>query len=395
MALKFAKLTRPAIRKTMPGERIMEHGISFERLSTGDGVYRVNVMVDGLRVHRTVGKESAGVTREQCEQFIEQARTQAREGRLNLPKGRKIPLSFVQAAARYVLRLKDEAGLNLLKKEQHLRDHLTPFFGSTPLNKITTDKVERYKRARGDAGAASGTVNRELATLSHLLTKAVEWQWLSHKPARMPRTKEQPGRITYLTTEQASRLIEAARTDQSPDIYPFIVIGLATSMRRMEILAMRLEHIDPGRRRIFIPEAKGGAREQPMTAHLARFLQDYLDAAEPGKAWLFPSKRSASGHVMNIEKQFRRVVSAAGLDPKAIVRHTLRHTAITHLVQAGVDLPTVQRVSGHKTLQMVVRYAHQNGEHIQAAMDKLEVRYGQGELVNANDVSSLKGTAKR
>jgi hypothetical protein len=45
------------------------------------------------------------------------------------------------------------------------------------------------------------------------------------------------------------------------------------------------------------------------------------------------------------------------------------------LVQAGVDLPTVQRVSGHKTLQMVVRCSHQNGEHIQAAMDKLDRRY--------------------
>ncbi|MCZ6645337.1 MAG: tyrosine-type recombinase/integrase [SAR324 cluster bacterium] len=76
-----------------------------------------------------------------------------------------------------------------------------------------------------------------------------------------------------------------------------------------------------------------------------------------------------------MEKSFRRVVEQAGLDSKVVVRHTLRHTAITHLVQAGVDLPTVQRISGHKTLEMVVRYAHQNGEHIQAAMDKLEERY--------------------
>lgn len=56
---------------------------------------------------------------------------------------------------------------------------------------------------------------------------------------------------------------------------------------------------------------------------------------------------------MNIEKPFRRVVETAGLDPKQIVRHTLRHTAIIHLVQAGIDLPTVKRISGHRTLQMV------------------------------------------
>jgi site-specific recombinase XerD len=78
---------------------------------------------------------------------------------------------------------------------------------------------------------------------------------------------------------------------------------------------------------------------------------------------------------MDVKRSYRRVVAAAGLDPKQIVRHTLRHTAITHLVQSGVDLPTVKRISGHKTLSMVEKYAHQNGEHIQAAMDKLEERY--------------------
>jgi len=69
------------------------------------------------------------------------------------------------------------------------------------------------------------------------------------------------------------------------------------------------------------------------------------------------------------------VVETAGLDPKQIVRHTLRHTAITHLVQAGIDLPTVKRILGHRTLQMVERYSHQNGAHIQAAVNKLEQRY--------------------
>ena len=79
--------------------------------------------------------------------------------------------------------------------------------------------------------------------------------------------------------------------------------------------------------------------------------------------------------MVNPEKPWKRVVKAAGLDPSEVVRHTLRHTAITHLIQAGVDLPTVQKISGHKTLEMVLRYAHQNGEHIQAAMDVLEKRY--------------------
>ncbi|MBF0152722.1 MAG: tyrosine-type recombinase/integrase [Magnetococcales bacterium] len=69
------------------------------------------------------------------------------------------------------------------------------------------------------------------------------------------------------------------------------------------------------------------------------------------------------------------------LDPFQIVRHTLRHTAITHLVQAGIDLPTVKRISGHKTLAMVERYSHQNGEHTQTAMDRLESRYQEKRVI--------------
>ena len=103
-------------------------------------------------------------------------------------------------------------------------------------------------------------------------------------------------------------------------------------------------------------------------------MRNYVDSTKPHQEWLFPAK-SKTGHVVAIEKAFRRVVVSAGLDPKVINRHTLRHTAITHLVQAGIDLPTVKRISGHKDLSMVERYSHQNGEHIQEAMDKLERRY--------------------
>jgi site-specific recombinase XerD len=78
---------------------------------------------------------------------------------------------------------------------------------------------------------------------------------------------------------------------------------------------------------------------------------------------------------MDVKKAFARVVQDAGLDKREVTPHTLRHTAITHLVQAGVDLPTVQRISGHKTLDMVLRYSHQNNEHIHSAIDKLNDRY--------------------
>ena len=149
-------------------------------------------------------------------------------------------------------------------------------------------------------------------------------------------------------------------------------------MRMSEILSIRRENVDPDRKRIFIPKAKAGAREQPITDALANVLRSQLEQLPKGCEWLFPSIASKSGHLATIRKAHRRVVKAAGLDPDVVVRHTFRHTAVTHLVQAGVDLPTVQKISGHKTLAMVARYAHANGTHIDAAMDRLERRIGDG-----------------
>jgi len=119
-----------------------------------------------------------------------------------------------------------------------------------------------------------------------------------------------------------------------------------------------------------------------MTHRLATFLQTYVAESVPADSvWLFPSElkkdgkpkpKSKSGNTVAIQKPLRLAAIAAGLVSAQVVRHTLRHTAATHLVQSGVDLPTVKRIDGWKTLAMVERYAHQNCEHIQAAMDKLE-----------------------
>jgi integrase len=147
-------------------------------------------------------------------------------------------------------------------------------------------------------------------------------------------------------------------------------------MRHSEVLAIRRDEIDIGRRVIWIPEAKAGSREQPITRELCAYLEDRMRMLPAGCDWLFPSPGSARGHTHTIRKAFRRSVARAGMDPDQITPHTLRHTAVTHLVQAGVDLPTVQRISGHKTLAMVARYAHQSGAHIDAAMNRLEGRVG-------------------
>ena len=94
MARRFDRLHRLAVRRLSSGDKITEHGIAAERMENGDTRYSVNIMVDGQRIHRVIGRESEAVTRRQCEEFIQIKRTEAREGRLSLPKGRKTHLSL-------------------------------------------------------------------------------------------------------------------------------------------------------------------------------------------------------------------------------------------------------------------------------------------------------------
>ncbi len=399
MARRFHKLTRPNLRNLKPGTQLCEHGITYEKLANGDGVFRVNIMEGKVRIHRTIGNESAGVTLETCISTIEQLRTEAREGRLNLPKGRKVMMGFEEAAGTYLENLRKTGGKGITDKSLRLRLHLVPFFSQTPLNQITTVLVDEYKASRlagysikgGDwrskksqathqhQGAkitqvSQATVNKELGVLSHLLSRAIDWGWLMQKPCKIVKYREDNQRIEYLTEDQMHTLLDTAKQDRHPEIYLFMLIGLSTGMRKMEILSIKVEEIDFGQRLIHIPKAKAGARPQPFPESMVLELKRYLRQSGIETGWLFPAEDSKTGHRMNLEKPFRRVVAAAGLDPKRVVRHTLRHTCITHLVQQGIDLPTVAVISGHRTLQMVQRYAHQNNAHVQAAFKKLEER---------------------
>jgi integrase len=189
----------------------------------------------------------------------------------------------------------------------------------------------------------AGTINRELAALSHLLHKALEWGWINSMPVKINMLKDEARRIDYLTVAECQRLREFAKADDNDQIYPFIVIGLEAAMRRMEILSIRREHVDLAGRTIFIPKAKAGARTQPIPQSLAQYLETYMALLPTNVQWLFPSPRSITGHTMDVRKAFRRVVIAAGLDPDKVLRHTLRHTAITQFSFTLVNLPTLQK----------------------------------------------------
>ena len=376
MSLKFSRLTRSGVRALSAGASIQEHGIIAEKMTDGDVRYSVNVMVDGQRIHRVIGCQSEGITREQAERAIESFRTRAREDRLDLPSARKRHRLVAEAAEEYLVIIRASGGRNLTNKQRHLRHHLVPFFKHERLHQLDERSLRSYRTSREGQGVKPATINRELATLSHLLSKAAskEWGWIKSddRPA-IPRAKEDRKHIEILTPEQSTRLISSAAADYDPDVLLFVLFGLNTAMRHSEILARRFDDVDWANCRLRIGHAKAGARIQPITLHLREALQERQKVAEDPEGWIFPSRTRAAKrpHRVSMAKHFRRIVVAAHLDPMKTTPHTMRHTGISRLVMAGKDIPTIQRISGHKTVQMVMHYVHLSGGHIDDAISVL------------------------
>jgi integrase len=257
-------------------------------------------------------------------------------------------------------------GKNIGIKQRQIRMYLVPAFGSMRLDAITDFTIGQYRERRLEAGAAPATVNRELATISHIFTKAVEWKWLDRLPARPKKLDEPKGRIIALTSDECDALMAAAIAGPDVDVWLFVAFGLNTAMRHAEILAARWDQLDLDRRRLFIPEAKAGQRSQPLTEELVEILRREREMRDDREGWIFPSphRDGASGHRARMGQSFVDAVRRARLDPALITPHVMRHTAITRLVESGAPLPTIQRISGHKTLTMMLRYAQVSDPHI-------------------------------
>ena len=372
MSLRFTRLTRPAIRALKPGEGITEHGVRAEGLSDGDVRYSINIMVDGERIHRVIGRDSDGTTRTQCEDFIAKARAEAREGRLSLPKGRKMHLSFTAAADAYLNKLNEINAKDYVNNEQHIRLHLKPYFKGMRLDRISEFTLKKFQNHCRQKGLSDATINRTLATYRRMARRLHRWKVI---PAPLPMIKleaERNWRTYVISGEEEQRLLQAALDDSNTYIWLFIKIGLSTGLRHSEILSARFDGLDSRRKRLRVRVKGGRWREQPLSKELTDVVLRESEMAQDRDGWLFPSPISASGHVERMKKAFRRCVVRAGLDPTEIIPHTMRHTAITNMAETGADVRTIQEFSGHQSFEMVMRYTHARDQRVDNAVEKME-----------------------
>jgi integrase len=387
MSARFLRLTREALRDLAPGQTISEHGITAEKLPGGDTRWSIGVMVDGKRIHRVIGCERDGVNRGEAERVIEQLKADARTGRLSLPLGRKLPLGFEEAAKAYLVKLQQIGGKDLAKNEQHLRSHLIPYFKQQRLDTITLFTVEAFQKKCRDKGLSHATVNRILATYRRMGRTLAAWKTIP-TPLPMIKLEREDNARDYVISPQEEKLLLDAAIAGSHLYIHFIQLGLGTSLRHREMLGARFENFDAENRRLKVKVKGGKWRNQPLTNSMVGLMLKEQQMAQDPTGWLFPSKTSTTGHLDNLSDPFAHVVKTAGLDPKVIIPHTMRHTAITRFAETTQDLKLIMAFSGHTSIQMAMRYVHKRPRIVDAALDKFEEQE-QRDTNNVIDISNI------
>lgn len=188
------------------------------------------------------------------------------------------------------------------------------------------------------------TVNRKLACLSALFSVAVDEGLIPSKP-KIPREKEPPGRQRYLTYDEEKALF-GLLPERQRRLCTFLV---ETGARVGEALSARWSDIQE--RVWHIRDGKSGSRSLPLTSTAAQVVEQ-CRAVDGG-----PFRDITQGQLTYAWNYAKKRCPMLADDP-AVVPHCLRHTCASRLVQAGVDILTVQRWLGHASLQMTMVYAH-------------------------------------
>ena len=175
-----------------------------------------------------------------------------------------------------------------------------------------------------------------------------------------------------LSREEVVRLIESAATLRGRTL---LTTTYAAGLRVSEVCALQLADIEsaPDRMCLKVRQGKGGQdRYTLLSPRLLDQLRQYWHDQRP-RLWLFPN-RSGTAPIDSCTAQ--RIYCAAR-DAAGIAReggiHTLRHAFATHLIEAGVDLPTIQRLLGHSHISTTMRYLHLARSHLTGTTSPLEL----------------------
>ncbi len=349
-----------------PVKGVYEHPV-------GSKIWWINYYVSGKRRREKVGRKSDAVA------LYQTRKSDALRG-LKLPESvRRRRVLFDEIATDALIYSREHKASYPGDKSTVAK--LLPTFGKVPIEDITPQTIKAYLDTRNDLKKT--TINRYRGTLSMIFQEAIRNNKAKTNPARLVCLhKENNARVRFISYAEES-LIRSVIRKRCPTHEAEMILALETGMRRGEQYSLEWDRVDIDRRQIILLKTKNGsARVVILTEAATEALRELRGFGDGSSVCV-----TRYGEPMISPRAWFELVMAEAVKQdsalKDVTWHIFRHTYISRLVMAGVDLKTVQELAGHKDIKMTIRYAHLAPAHKLAAVDRLASYRAEQEIKNA------------
>jgi len=172
-----------------------------------------------------------------------------------------------------------------------------------------------------------------------------------------------------LSTQEVGRLLTCVK---NPKHQALLMTTYGGGLRVSEVVRLRVTDIQRDRMMIRVEQGKGHKdRYTLLSKRVLTALRTYWKIKRP-QVWLFPGYTDRPMAVRTPQVVYQRAIEKAGIQRKGGI-HTLRHCFATHLLEAGVDLRTIQLLMGHRSIISTMRYLHVTSKSLQGTSSPLDL----------------------
>lgn len=235
------------------------------------------------------------------------------------------------------------------------------------INNIKLDDIEKFKRFLLKNGLKAVTVNRYLEILSKMFNIAIRNDWIGKNPIEqyVKFSLKNDNNFRCLSLKEQNKLLDVVKGTYLEGI---IIFALNTGLRKSDILPLMWEDIKSYNDKVMHLYIRKSNKyiDMPCTKMLYDFIERTPIENRLGAIFINPlTKRQ----VKEIKRAWNTAKRKAGIKNFRFL--DLRHTVATRLVNAGVPLPTVQKVMTHSDITTTMRYVHTPSEEMYKAMEVL------------------------
>jgi integrase len=292
-------------------------------------------------------------------------------------------------------RLKDAARYR--KAVGHTLHHLTKSLGYMRVVDVGRSHLSQLRDEKLSAGLSKATVKLILAYSSRM------WNWARteglidvQNPVALvdkPSVAGQAMDFNFLAMDEADRLLSWARENQ-PTEYPAYATALYTGLRMGELWGLRWVDCDLDRglltvRRSYRLAPKSGKpRAVPLNPALLPILRQWRNSCPASdEAVVFPTAR---GFMRQKDRDYGFKAAMAGAACHAVTFHGLRHTFASHFMMSGGNILTLQKLLGHSSVAVTMKYAHLAPDFMREEIGRLRFERPAAEVT---DLSSKRASA--